>query len=813
MVSAAERIRTIRIATRTLRTQPVFTVTVVLSLGLAIALNTTLYAVFDALVRPRLAMEHPERLFLIGYYGDYHYRVDNARRDSLLTSRMRSYEAVTSLRTSQVSGTDALIERRGTSNFYEGDVSGVAENYFDVLGTKALAGRTFIPDDERAGTAALVISDELAKRLFPDGQSPIGARIDVNSNPAQVVGVVSHLANLPLQHDMAWSVAPIAPRGGMVRILRLRAGATRAQAEQELGLVSNKISVMAGEAPTANAFRFHAAANPDFQVRGFQWALAASVLSVLLVACANLANLQLARGLGRRRELALRSALGATRRRLVIHLLGESTVLALGGLIAGAVLSVWAGHALTAMIPPSMGQFVIRPQMSWRVAAIALAATITCLVLVGLAPAIHVSRADPSDLLKSGAGTGATRRNRRLYGVLVAVEIALALALACGASLEVHAALRVRDLRLGYDPGGLARGTLMVKRDSGSIVRYSEILQSMTARLHRIPGVAEGAAVAWKSAKGPVLTVGGEGGAREIPAPLFGATIVSPSYLRTYRLPIVRGRDFIDGTRDVAEVIVDEQSAHYLWPHEDAVGQQIKFGGMQSAEPYYRVVGVVGEQPGFESDPTLRTPGLKRIGTIYVAPGVTDTIVVTRLRGVPIQIVARASDNPAMLPVAVRRAAQSWGDVHANRIQSMEDALGVTDVLWRTRFLALVFTLFAALGVALAAFGVYGVVAHSAAERRREIGVRIALGASARDVLRAMLRESLVVALAGTAAGLLCTKYGVMLLKSVALEDDIYNAWLFALVALVLGATTVVAAMVPALRATRVDPTESLRNE
>ena len=812
-MSAAERIRSIRIATRTLRKQPVFTAAVILSLGLAIALNTTLYAVFDALVRPRLAMAHPERLFSVRYYGDYHGAVDNGQRDAALASGMRTYDAFTRIEGSPFGGGDALIERRGAANVAEGYVAGVATNYFEVLGVRALAGRTFTAADEQAGTSPIVINEDVAQRLFPGGASPIGARLDINGKPAEVIGVVSRLSDLPTSQTAAWAVAPRMLRGMYMRIIRLRPDATRAQAEQELSLVSNRISAMAGEDPNANAFRFHAAASSDFQVRGFHWALVASVLSVLLVACANLANLQLARGLGRRRELALRSALGATRRRLVMHLLGESAVLAAGGLIAGALLSLWAGHALTAMIPPSVGQFVIRPQMSWRVAAIALAATMLCLVLVGLAPSIHVSRADPNDLLKAGAGTGATRRNRRFYGVLVAVEIALALALACGASLEVRAALRVAEVRLGYDPTPLTGGILRVIRDSGSVVRYADVLQATAERLHRIPGVADAAAITWKASRKSAITVGGEGGAREVPAPMFSATVVSPSYLRTYRYPLVRGRDFIDGTRDEGAVIVDEQSARYLWPNEDAVGQQIKFGDATSDLPYYHVVGVVGEQAGFETNPGIHLPGLKTLGHIYVAPGANDTAVVARSYGVPIQIVVRASGDPATLPVAVRRAAQSWGDVRANRITSVEESLGITQGRWTTRFLAFVFTLFAGLGVGLAAFGVYGVVAHSVAERRREIGVRIALGASARDVLRAVLRESLVVALAGTAAGLLCTKYGVMLLRAVALEDDVYNAWLFALVALVLGATTVVAAMVPALRATRVDPTESLRNE
>ena len=294
-----------------------------------------------------------------------------------------------------------------------------------------------------------------------------------------------------------------------------------------------------------------------------------------------------------------------------------------------------------------------------------------------------------------------------------------------------------------------------------------------------------------------VATVEDPGGVREVfPAP--DVTAVSPSYLRTFHRPIMRGRDFLDGERDVGVAIVDEVTARALWPNANPIGAQIKFGMPGSATPFVRVVGVVGEQQGFGSDsvPGARMFGQRRKGNVYYLPGASDTLTVQRF-GFGLSFVARAEAKPELLPVAIRRASQGWGDVIVRNVSSMDHALGLTESRQSSRFISSLFTLFAALGVGLAAFGVYGVVAHSVAERRRELGVRIALGATARDILHAVLRESVVVALSGVAVGLLITKYAVTHLDALVIEDDMFNAPVFASVALALVITAAIAAADP----------------
>ncbi|HEY4218745.1 MAG TPA: FtsX-like permease family protein [Gemmatimonadaceae bacterium] len=802
----------IRLSARTLRKQPVFATVVILSLALAIALNTMMYGVLDAMIHPRLDIRKPEQLYWVRFYGDYKFVVDNRHRDAAVTSGMHSYSAITREDGGFGSGSLTLLEHG--QNVTEGAVDGVGANYFDVLGPHIIAGRTFIPSDSTATSSPIVLGEDAATHLFPnDVSAAVGATISIDRVPHVVIGVVSAESDFPHSRNVAWGIAPYSNHGMYFRLIRLRDGASPADAERELDVIAARIRILSGEGPRDVAFRFHAAADPDFQARPLHYAVMFAVFAVLLVACANLANLQLARGIGRRRDLALRAALGATRARIVRHLLTESVLLATCGLTLGLLLTYLGGRLLTASIPPSMGSFVMQPQMSWRVLAFAIAATVLCLVLVGVAPAIYVSKADPNELLKSGAGTGATKRNRRRYGVLVAMEMAFALALTSAAVLTVRTALAATQEREGYDPSHLATGLVGGTARKGTSIRYSDALGSLANRVKGVKGVVDAAASTNHEIVNQTVTVEDPGGVREFKAAGNAVTMVSPSYLRTYGYRIVRGRDFLDGESNQGEVIVDEHTAQVLWPNANPIGAQIKFGDLASEEPYVRVVGVFGEQPQFAKPSSTENfmRNVHSLGRVFYLPGKNDTLVVNRTFFV--SFVARGQQTGETLATVLRQSFQLEGDVFARVVVSMDDAIGITRARQSANFISALFSLFAALGVGLAAFGVYGVVAHSVAERRRELGVRIALGATARDILHAVLRESFVVALAGIAGGLLLTKYSRHYLLTVAREDDIYSATLFGLVALALLLAAIAAAMVPAMRATRVDPTESLRND
>ena len=252
-----------------------------------------------------------------------------------------------------------------------------------------------------------------------------------------------------------------------------------------------------------------------------------------------------------------------------------------------------------------------------------------------------------------------------------------------------------------------------------------------------------------------------------------------------------------------------------LWPNADPVGAQIKLGDLRSNRPYVRVVGVVSDLEKRVDKWATRSQvrGTRDLGRIYYLPGPGDEFVSRQTSMTFVQIIARGKKHPEQLPIAIRREVAGWPNVRVSHVATWDEYWGLAETRAGQRFVASLFTLFAALGVGLAAFGVYGVVAHSVAERRREFGVRVALGATSRDILHAVLRDDVVVALAGAALGLFMTKYGVHLLGGFASEEDLFNAPLFAAVAALLVATVATSALIPALRATRIDPTESLRHE
>jgi hypothetical protein len=448
------------------------------------------------------------------------------------------------------------------------------------------------------------------------------------------------------------------------------------------------------------------------------------------------------------------------------------------------------------------------------------AACVLCVVLVGLLPAIRVSRVDPNALLKSGAGTGASKASRRQYGVMVAAQVALSLALLSGAAIVIRSEIRLQGFDMGYDAKPMTRAWMYFRVEHDTALSRVAFLNETLGRVRSLPNVAEASIEMYQSVISKTITVYDAGRAiQEVAAPLFSYIVVSPSELRTYRLPVVRGRDFLDGTPAAPEVIVDEQTARVLWPNADPVGNQIKLGDARSDAPWARVVGVVGASrrtmslgaDGWIGEETsIESQSTRRAGRIYYASGARDSIR-TDKRGFGFNIVVRAKSDPDRMPIILRRGLLHASPLRLLGVQPMEEQLrGVRQGL---AFVVSIFCLFAAVAIGLAALGTYGIVAHSVAERKRELGVRIALGASGSNILSVVLREGNALVLAGIALGLLLTKLTSHWLQAFAFESDLYDAPMFGAVAVVLFAVAVIAALVPALRATRIDPVESLRNE
>ncbi len=798
----------LRVAARTLRKQPGFSLVVIASLALAISLNTTMYAVLDALIHPRVDIREPERVYKMRFFGDYKRHLAAPIRDSLIRLGAPSIEAIawddlfSEMRTSALSVGTTYVETR---------VAAVSIDYMPLMGPKLVAGRWFIPGDETATPRPIILHDQTAKRLFGPGSQALGSLVLRGDTSFVVIGVLSRYAEFPSSTARAWTLVDGAHRpmiAGTSWIVRVRPGVTRARLEQDLRNVSVRLSSLAGDTPGDDAFRIAGPTQDQLALKTLHRALIITVVAVLLVACANVANMQLARGIARGRELALRTALGATRGRIVRHLLAESVLLASVGLLLGLVATLWSVSLMHASIPPAVAEYIVDPQISWRVAVFALVATIACIVIVGVLPAIKVSRVDPNEMLKQGHGTGSTRSNRRQYGYLVALEMALALALLSNATVTVRGALALdTNWWPGMDISHLATGSFAPKRDDYAGKPLPEILAGIQQRLTGLRGVEQVSVDVRGDFENSAVTLADSSGAREIMVVGYGYRQVTPNYVRTRRLAIIDGRDFLDGERDIPAILVDEVTARKLWPNTSPVGALIKLGGARSTRPFVRVVGVFSpvDQSGMPKPADGQALLNGTIGQLLYLPSMHDTLAAGG-RSVVASAVVRAAGDP--LPVAM--AMRSTGIPSATTLESF---MGITNLRMSRQFMATLFSTFAALALGLAAFGVYGVVAHSVAERRRELGVRLALGATSRDILRAVLRESLVIALCGVALGLYFTKNGVMLVGQLSDGWDVFNAPLFAGVAAFLFGVALLAAFVPARRATLLDPTEALRSE
>jgi putative ABC transport system permease protein len=805
----------VRLAARSLARQRGFSIVAILSLALAIALNTTMFSVLDAMLNPRLDFREPEHVVVLRPWISGRWAVDDPTRAALIRAATKTFEDA-SYHTGNFLEQGAVEYGQRYAQVSSGTV---APNFFSMLGSKPIAGRLFVPGDYAADAGVVVISDRLAATLSPDKPFPLGDVIDVDRRPVHVIGIIRSTAVPPdFDREDLWRLPPptTSAAGLPINLLRVRSSATLVQAQSEMDLVAARFAQIAGLSSRDVWFQLLPASQSRFQILSFHYALIASVIAVLLIACANLANLQLARGIGRSRELAVRTALGATRADIITQLVLESALLVGAGLFTGLLLTFWGVDLLAAHIPKSVAGYFVAPHTSWRVLLFAAAASAFCTLVVGLAPAIRVSRVDPNDLMKAGAGTGAHRKSRRQYGLMVAIEVGLALAVLSGAAVVVRTAMVVRDGVPAIDLRPLSSASIFLVAPHDTVVSTPALHNWLLSRAHAIPDAHSAAVRIDRSVVDGAVTYDERGGTpREFKSPMLGYTEVSSTYLRTFGRTVVKGRDFLDGTPSNSEVIVDEHTANVLWPNADPIGQQIKLGAYASGAPWARVVGVARDF----RDPRWRerlvyspAPMQGQLGEILYLPSSRDSVHFGE-HGTRVHLIVRAASDPERMPISLMLAIPQAGIVRFVQASTLEDAWGLVWDRQRHDFIAGVFGVFALLAVSLAALGIYGIVAHSVAERRRELGVRIALGATTRNIVSAVIREGNPIVLAGIAIGLYFTKSTVAWLHIFSLEGDEYDATLFAAMAFTLFFIAVVAALIPALRATRIDPVESLRSE
>ena len=723
---------------------------------------------------------------------------------SLWRARARSFIALEAYRESSYTlAGDGEPERTGGAQ--------VTAGLFPLLGVEPALGRGFAATEDRpGGDAVVLLSHGLWTRRFGADTAAVGRTLRVNGIPHTIIGVMGEGVRFP-EFAALWvplipQVATMAPDDRSLAVVgRLREGTTAEAAGAEMTGIAGSLALERPEVYrswTARVVPLREDLSDDSAHQAFWLALAASGL-VLLIACANLANLLLARATARARELAVRVALGAGRTRVAGHVLAESFLLGLAGGVLGLLLSVWGVRLITSMIPSDLPAW-LTPATDWRVVAWTLFLSIATGLVLGILPALRAARADLNQGLKAGAlGATAGRADGRLRSSLAVAQVALALVLLAGTGLILKSFLVVRRTdNLGYDPRGVLMATFQLSgpryESPGQVARFGE---ELLARVRDHPAVQAAAleqTTFLGSFVGDRTEVRLDGAAeplRNSEAPRF-LHAVSPEYFEVMRIPVVKGRGI--GAEDTpgapAVAVVSALTAGRLWPGEEPLGKRINLGPVRDGQ-WHTVVGVVGDVVG---SPLGRTPAM----FVYTAA--------TQGAGRPFNLLLRHRDTEGTLAAEVRAVARAL-----DADQPVEDVMPMEEALARwiapVRFMVTLFGGLGLLAAALAGFGIYGVLSYIVARRTRELGIRMALGAEVRHLRRFVVARGLRLAVLGLVLGLPAAWLLARGLASILFTVRPGDPAVFALVAAALTVVVLLACWIPARRATRVNPVDALR--
>jgi len=794
-------------AARSLARSPVLAAVAVLSLGLGIGANATIFSFVNGILFRPLPFERPEQLVDVSEDNAAALCTGCAVGTSWPTLQLwreaaKSFSALGGYRESAYTlAGEQEPERVGGSL--------VSANLFPLLGVRPLLGRGFTAADDRPGAVPVVLLGHgLWTRRFGGDSALIGKAVRVNGVSRTVVGIMPprfrfpEFASLWLPLTPEVQAMPVSDRS-LGAIGRLGSGVSLADANAELRGIAARLAAERAEYRgwTDRVTPLKQDLADDTSTQGFLLALAASGF-VLLIACANLANLFLARATSRARELAVRVALGASRGRIAAHVLAESVLLGLLGGVFGLVLSLWGVRLLTGLIDSEI-PFWIRLGTDWRLLLYTLLVSLAVGVAFGIVPALRAARTDLNETLKTGSlGATAGRRDSRIRGALTVAQIALAIVLLAGAGLMVKSFLIMRRTdNLGYNPAGVLAARLELQAPRyGAAAQVRQLSDQLLERLAVQPMV-EAAAVEHSlflnSFVGDSTIVRLEGAAAPVPmqrGPGHGAA-VSPEYFRVLQIPVVSGRGIsaTDGPGSPGVVVVNRQAALLLWPGEPPIGKRLRLG----SGPWLTVVGVVGDVVG---SPFARGN----------APMLYSSAAQSSERG--FRLLIRYRGDAATLATTLKAVVRT---IDAD--EPVEDVMTLRESIARwvspVRFMVQLLGALSGIALALAAFGIYGVMSYLVARRTRELGIRMALGAEAAQLRRYVLRRALRLALLGLLIGLPAAFGLTGVLRRVVSMVSPSDPLVFALVALLLAGIALAASWAPARRATQIDPLVALRSE
>jgi putative ABC transport system permease protein len=814
-------------AGRQMMKSPGFAVVAVLTLALGIGANTTIFSVVNGVLLNPLPYPDSSRLVVLFHHKPNFSKGSISYLNFLDWQRdNQSFDAMAAYRNAG----GFTLTGAGEPENVKGEM--VSAGFFELLGVNPIVGRTFTADEDRLGAnPTVMISEGLWKRKFASNPHIVGQSITLDGVPRSIIGVVP--ASFQLRQ---WNFRPAEAyttlgewrepqfrnrnaAWGLDAIARLKPGVTMAEAAQDMqrvnrGLEATYPDVDAGIKTTMVPLKQQIVGD----VRPVLIVLMGAVLFVLLIACVNVANLQLARSTVRQREFAVRVALGARQSRLIRQVLTESLALALVGGTLGVVLAYWGAKAAIAAVPNMLPR-AENVGIDGRVLLFTLFVSALAGVVFGLAPALRTSRTDVNETLNQ-SGRSMVGARHRAQGVFVAVEMAMALVLLVGAGLMIRTLIQLWNVNPGFAPQNVITFSVTpsssLTRQSPEAIRAA--YRQMSAAMRSVPGV-EGASFDWGAR--PMLgdweeTFWIEGqphAEHEADLPLSLRYGVEPDYLKLMQIPLLRGRFFTDADneRSARVAVIDETFAERYFPGQDAIGKHIHFtqessGGSRTDE----IVGVVGHVKQFGLEPDKSN----NVEVQYYEPlaQATDPIMRRMGEGMPAYIRARSGMDPGTVFRGVRRAlTQLDSQMVVDEMQPLQQV--VAESIARQRFAMMLFSIFAGGALLLAGIGIYGVLSYVVGQRTREVGIRMALGAQKSDVIWAVLRDGAGMTLPGIGIGLLVAFGMTRLMAAILFGVTPTDFVTFVSVPLVLFFVALFACYLPARRAAKLDPMQALRGD
>ena len=797
----------VRHGLRLLLRAPGFTAVAVAALAIGIGANTAIFSVVNTLLIQRLPYPDADRLAVV-----WEHNIPRDRKNNVISpgnfihwrELNQSFEGLAAV------GMTFNLTLTGHGDPVEIPFQYVTAAFFPVVGVAPAMGRPFTEAEDRPQSRVVVISDRFWRRRLAADPAILQKGITLEGEAYSVVGVMppgfSFLdKTVDLWVPIGFTAQSRTPRGRwMIGVGRLKPGVTFDQAQRDMARVHEELTRRFPDFNTgwtARVVPLRQQLTGD--IRAALYVMLGAVGFVLLIACANVANLLLARATARQRELAVRSALGAGRGRLVRQMLAESLVLAFAGGVAGLLLAWWALHLLRTAaaerLPVQRLEFIA---VDGWVLGFTLLASIVCGVLFGLIPAFSAAGAGLNESLKEGGRTGSAARGKRARSAFVVVEVALALVLLVGAGLLVRSFVRLVNVDAGFD-----RDRTVTMRVSLPGSRYpnapqrTQFFHRLFERIAPLPGVQAAGAVSFL----PMVGLGAATGYEVVgepppPAgqePVCDVRVITNDYFKAMGIPVLRGRLFNeqDATDATNKVIVNETMARRHWPNQDPIGRKVKISWNDTRED--EIVGVVGDvrHQGLDATPRSMTywPHARfAYGSMTLA--------------------VRTAGEPAAVVGAVSRVIREHDpNLAVADVQTLDQVIEKS--VAQRRLTMLILGIFACAAMVLAAVGIYGVIAYSVTQRTQEIGIRLALGAQRSDVLRMVMRQSAVLALTGIAIGAVGALALTRLMTDLLFEVKPFDPLTFVAVSGVLAAIAMLASFVPGRRATRVDPVVALRAE